>query len=71
MSIYQMSILRMPKVVVRRIEKVQRDFLWGGGNMEGKIHLVKWEVVCTDKDKGGLGLRKLAMLNKALLGKWI
>ncbi|RVW33768.1 putative ribonuclease H protein [Vitis vinifera] len=39
--------------------------------MEGKIHLVKWEVVCTDKDKGGLGLRKLAMLNKALLGKWI
>ncbi|RVW19587.1 hypothetical protein CK203_115953 [Vitis vinifera] len=57
------------RVVVRRLEKVQRDFLWGGGNMEGKIHLVKWEVVCTDKDKGGLGLRKLALLNKALLGK--
>ncbi|RVW53642.1 putative ribonuclease H protein [Vitis vinifera] len=71
MPIYQMSIFRMPKVVARRLEKVQRDFLWGGGNMEGEIHLVKWEVVCTDKDKGGLGLRKLAMLNKALLGKWI
>ncbi|RVW36073.1 putative ribonuclease H protein [Vitis vinifera] len=71
MPIYQMSIFRMPKVVARRLEKVQRDFLWGGGNMEGKIHLVKWEVVCTDKDKGGLGLRKLAMLNKALLDKWI
>ncbi|RVW23465.1 putative ribonuclease H protein [Vitis vinifera] len=71
MPIYQMSIFRMPKVVIRWIEKVQRDFLWGGGNMEGKIHLVKWEVVCTDKDKGGLGLRKLALLNKALLGKWI
>ena len=39
--------------------------------MEGKTHLVKWEVVCTDKNKGGLGLRKLALLNKALLGKWI
>ena len=39
--------------------------------MEGKIHLVNWEVVCTDKDKGGLGLRKLAMLNKVLLGKWL
>ena len=39
--------------------------------MAGKIHLVKWEVVCTDKNKGGLGLRKLALLNKALLGKWI
>ena len=44
--------------------------VWGG-NLEGKIHLVKWEVVCTDKNKGGLGLRKIAMLNKALLGKWI
>ena len=41
------------------------------GNLEGKTHLVKWEVVCTDKNKGGLGLRKLALLNKALLGKWI
>ncbi|RVW84335.1 hypothetical protein CK203_036609 [Vitis vinifera] len=62
---------RNAKVVARRLEKVQRDFLWGGRNMEGAIHLVKWEVVCKDKDKGGLGLRKLAMLNKALLGKWI
>ncbi|RVW74598.1 Transposon TX1 uncharacterized 149 kDa protein [Vitis vinifera] len=29
------------------------------------------EVVCADKEKGGLGLKKLALLNKALLGKWI
>ncbi|RVW56699.1 putative ribonuclease H protein [Vitis vinifera] len=71
MPIYQMSIFRMPKIVARRLEKVQRDFLWGRGNLEGKIHLVNWEVVCTDKEKGGLDLRKLAMLNKALLGKWI
>ena len=70
MPIYQMSIFRMPKIVARRLEKVQRDFLWGG-NLEGKIHLVKWEVVCTEKNKGGLGLRKIAMLNKALLSKWI
>ncbi|RVW12078.1 hypothetical protein CK203_087349 [Vitis vinifera] len=41
------------------------------GNLERKAHLVNWEVVCADKDKGGLGLRKLAFLNKALLGKWI
>ena len=27
MSIYQMSIFRMPKVVAKRLEKVQRDFL--------------------------------------------
>ena len=27
MPIYQMSIFRMPKIVARRLEKVQRDFL--------------------------------------------
>ena len=61
----------MPKVVARRLEKLQRGFLWGGGNLERKAHLVNWEVVCADKEKGGLGLRKLVLLNKALLGKWI
>ncbi|RVW44612.1 Heat shock protein 90-5, chloroplastic [Vitis vinifera] len=71
MPIYQMSIFRMPKSVARRVEKIQRDFLWGGGNLGGKIHLVKWDVVCTEKRNGGLGLRRIATLNRALLGKWI
>ncbi|RVW47226.1 putative ribonuclease H protein [Vitis vinifera] len=71
MPIYQMSIFRMPKSVAKRVEKTQRDFLWGGGNLEGKVHLVKWNVVCTEKHKGGLGLRRIATLNRALLGKWI
>ena len=71
MPLYQMSLFRMPQSVARRLEKLQRDFLWGGGNLERKVHLVNWEVVCTEKEKGGLGLRKLVLLNKALLGKWI
>ncbi|RVW41235.1 putative mitochondrial protein [Vitis vinifera] len=53
------------------IRKSTKRFPLGGGNVERKAHLVKWEVVCADKNKGGLGLRKLALLNKALLGKWI
>ncbi|RVW60626.1 hypothetical protein CK203_055504 [Vitis vinifera] len=65
MPIYQMSIFRMPKIE-RKCKGTSC-----GGDLEGKTHLVKWEVVCTDKNKGGLSLRKLALLNKALLGKWI
>ncbi|RVW68824.1 E3 ubiquitin-protein ligase PRT1 [Vitis vinifera] len=57
--------------VVARTRKVARDFLWGGGSMERKAHLVNWERVCVGKEKGGLGLRKLIPLNKALLGKWV
>ncbi|RVW54295.1 putative ribonuclease H protein [Vitis vinifera] len=69
--IYQLSLFRMPKLVVKRLEKLQRDFLWGGGSPERKIHLINWGVVCTHKEKGGLGIRKIGLLNKALLGKWI
>ena len=28
-------------------------------------------MVCTQKEKGGLGIRKIDLLNKALLSKWI
>ena len=49
--IYQLSFFRMPKLVARRLEKLQRDFLWGGGRMKRKIHLINWEVVCTQKEK--------------------
>ncbi|RVX09480.1 putative ribonuclease H protein [Vitis vinifera] len=38
-----------------RLERIQREFLWGGGALERKIHLVKWELVCLEKDNGGLG----------------
>ncbi|RVW34521.1 putative ribonuclease H protein [Vitis vinifera] len=55
MPIYQLSLFRMPKLVVKRLEKLQRDFLWGGGSMERKIHLINWAVVCTQKESGGLG----------------
>ena len=66
-----MSLFRMPKVIARRLEKLRRDFLWGEGNLERKAHSVKWEVVCAYKENGRLDIRKLTLLNKALLGKWI
>lgn len=31
---------------------------------------MRWSTVCLDKSKGGLGVKSLALLNKALLGKW-
>ncbi|RVW99041.1 Transposon TX1 uncharacterized 149 kDa protein [Vitis vinifera] len=53
-----------------RLEKIQRDFLWGGGALVQKPHLVRWNLVCLDKKKDGLGVRNLALMNSVLLCKW-
>uniref|UniRef100_A0A2N9FL13 Reverse transcriptase zinc-binding domain-containing protein n=1 Tax=Fagus sylvatica TaxID=28930 RepID=A0A2N9FL13_FAGSY len=57
--------------VARRIEKLQRDFLWGGMGDEHKYHLVNWQKICATLQHGGLGIRNLSIFNKALLGKWL
>ena len=70
LPIYFLSLFRMPKLVCSRLKKIQRDFLWGGGNLERKPHLVNWNTVCLEKSRGGLGVRSLSKMNKALLCKW-
>ena len=49
---------------------MQRDFLWGGRALTHKPYLVNWFVCCMEKQKRGLDIRNLSILNKALLGKW-
>ena len=38
---------------------------------EHKYHLVNWQQICTPIQAGGLGIRNMAVFNKALLGKWL
>ena len=72
LPIYYLSLFRMPQKVCARLERIQRQFLWGGGwsDLEKKIPLVSWATVCSDKSKGGIGLKSFSKLNMALLSKW-
>ena len=70
MPIYFTFVFSLLKKVKLRIEQIQRNFLWGGGALEQKPHLVQWSLVCLDKSKGGLGVKCLSILNKAFLCKW-
>ena len=68
---YFLSLFPIPASVANRIEKLQRNFLWGGFGDEPKMHLIKWATVCTPISSGGLGIRKIRLFNIALLGKWL
>ena len=43
---YYLSLFPILVGVAHRIEKIQRDFLWGGMGEEFKYHLVSWDRVC-------------------------
>ena len=70
LPIYYLSLFWMPQKVCARLEKIQRQFLWGGSDQDRKISLVRWTTVCMDKRKGGIGIKSFSKMNKALLRKW-
>ena len=65
-----MSLFYLLRKVGLRLEKIQRDFLWGGGALVQRPHLVRWNLVCLERKKGGSGVRNLALMNKAFLSTW-
>jgi hypothetical protein len=65
-----MSVYLLPKAIVNQLDKIRRKFFWQGGRTKRKYHLVKWEVICKSKKKGGLGIKDLKRMNVSLLCKW-
>ena len=58
----------VPRIFRFKLEHIQRDsFVWV---LEEKLHLVKCVTVCLDQGKGGLRVRCLSLLKKALLCMW-
>jgi hypothetical protein len=45
--------------VANRLEKLHKDFLWGGIGDEFKFHLVNWSRICIPMKSCGLGIRNL------------
>ena len=68
---YYLSFFTIPKTVPTRLERIQRNFLWGSSVEYFKYPLVAWEKVYLPCELGGLGIWKLVPFNQALLGKWL
>ncbi|RVW19481.1 hypothetical protein CK203_114085 [Vitis vinifera] len=66
MPIYLMSLMRIPRVVRLRLEKIQRDFLWGGHEVWGREG--GW-ISCEVREGYGVGLWKEIRKEGVLLFK--
>lgn len=72
--IYRMNLHKIPTSVIKNLDRIRRDLLWGRGDPNGeqvrKLHLIAWDKICRPKDSVGLGLVPIKVRNLALLCKW-
>ncbi|KAL2231088.1 UNVERIFIED_CONTAM: putative mitochondrial protein [Sesamum indicum] len=68
MGVYWASAFILPKGVIKNIEKRLRGFLWRGTGNSG-YPKVAWKEICKPKEEGGLGLKDMGTLNRALMCK--
>jgi len=71
LPLFFLSLFKMSAMVMKDIERLQRNFLWGWDSEGRKISWVSWKKVYESKEDGGLGVISLRRFNFALLGKWI
>ncbi|XP_038972754.1 uncharacterized protein LOC120104917 [Phoenix dactylifera] len=67
--IYLLSHAFIPVSVLRSIEQLVRNFIWGRQGGRGGIHLLAWEVVCQPTRYGGLGVQSLLVRREALVAR--
>ena len=59
----------LPVHLCDKLDKINRDFLWGLSIEKQRMHLVGWEQIIRPKDEGGLGIQSARAKNIALLAK--
>ena len=69
LPIYAMQTIKLPSEICANLDKINRNFLWGSTDEKKRMHLVNWDMVCMPKKRGGLGIKKMKMMNQSLLAK--
>lgn len=68
--LHSFQIYRWPSFLLSKMTKAIRNFIWSDSILQKKLVQVSWKKCCRPKEEGGLGLRDLSLLYKALLKKF-
>ncbi|XP_060216645.1 uncharacterized protein LOC132644105 [Lycium barbarum] len=69
MPVYLLSAMNPPSGVIKQLHKIFAKFLWSNTVGVKSKHWVAWDKLCLPKDEGGIGLRSLTDISKALFAK--
>jgi hypothetical protein len=64
-----MQYCLLPNPLCKRLDRLNREFLWGDTAVTKKLHLLNWKVVTRPKEEGGMGIKCSRCRNLALLAK--
>ncbi|GJR30073.1 RNA-directed DNA polymerase, eukaryota [Tanacetum coccineum] len=69
--LYNMSIFKVPKGILKTMEAIRSNFFNGFDSSVKKITWAAWDKILASKKNGGLGVSSFHALNRALLLKWV
>nr|KYP36270.1 Putative ribonuclease H protein At1g65750 family [Cajanus cajan] len=64
-----MQSVYLPRRTCDEIDRICRDFLWGGSRNNRRFHAIGWNKVYMAKEYGGLGLRSIRNVNTSFMMK--
>lgn len=54
---HAMQYTLLPAKILKQINRIQRNFIWGTTNEYKKIHYVNWNMVTKSKENGGFDIK--------------
>ncbi|CAN6169230.1 unnamed protein product [Urochloa humidicola] len=71
-AVYSMCSVLLLKGTIEAVDAQRRAFIWTGDtSCNGGQCKAAWDLVCWDRDRGGLGVKNLSVQNKGLLSKFL
>ncbi|XP_042962363.1 uncharacterized mitochondrial protein AtMg00310-like [Carya illinoinensis] len=66
---YCMGVFKLPKTLLKEINRVMHHYWWGQWYKESKVHWVSWSQMGMAKEARGMDFREFESFNLALLAK--
>ncbi|CAK8565457.1 unnamed protein product [Lathyrus sativus] len=66
---YCMMTPTIPKACLKEIQQMHRDFISDDSDESHHLHTIRWSKIAMENRYGGLGIRKLELMNQACLAK--